>query len=49
MAFLNSSFISQNEFSAIVYDLTMQSFQANITIFGYENVNNINSYRPIKG
>lgn len=47
VAFVNSTFIEENQFSAIVYDLSAYNFIANVSIFGYENGLKPVDYRPI--
>lgn len=49
VAFLNSSFIHENEFSAIVYDLSAVMFVANVSIFGYDEVFKPVTYQSILG
>lgn len=41
MALVNSTFISDTEFSAVVYDMNSGHFVANMTIYGFKN-----GYKP---
>lgn len=37
IAFINSTFVLQNEFSAVTYDMNAEHFVANVSIYGFKN------------
>jgi len=46
-AFINSTFIKEHEFDAIVYDLNFPFFVANMSVYGYDHFDKPASYKSI--
>lgn len=46
IAFINTTFVQQSEFSAVTYDMNAEYFTANISVYGFKNFNS-QSYKEI--
>lgn len=47
IAFINSTFLNENGFNCIVYDMNSPFFVANMSVYGYDNFDKPDTYKSI--